>query len=160
MAAPVCIRMPLARRHSPRTFLTAMTIREAKKPLSVGCQLAGCLFVALGISVWLWWRPYSQSQGVVRMEKRLVRGEEVFCPVVYPVQRGELWVADAPSHYREGDIVTVMHLKASFVKPPVSIWNSPTIDFVIGAVFLLAGWGLARRRPDAAEGHNVHERAV
>ena len=94
------------------------------------------------------------------MEKRLVRGEEAFCPVVYPVQRSELWVADAPSHYREGDIVTVMHLKASFVKPPVSIWNSPTIDFVIGVVFLLAGWRLSWRRLDALEGQHVHQPVV
>jgi hypothetical protein len=86
-----------------------MTIRDSRKLLGVGCQLAGCLFVALAINVWLWWRPYSQSQGVVHMEKALVRGEDVLRPVVYPIQRGEWWVVDAPSRYREGDIVTVMH---------------------------------------------------
>jgi hypothetical protein len=137
-----------------------MTIRNSRKLSVVGCQLAGCLFVALAINVWLWWRPYSQSQGIVHMEKRLVRGEEVLCPVVHPVQRAESWVADAPPRYREGDIVTVMHLKASFVKPPVSIWNSPTMDFVIGAVFLLAGGRLSRKRPDAPEGHYVHQPTV
>ena len=142
-----------------------MTIHDAKKPLSVACQLAGCFFVAMGLVVWWWWSPWPRTQGVVRMEPRLERGEEVLKPVVRPVQESErgLWVADLPrfslTRYREGDTVTVILRKKGIVKPPVSLSMSPLPHYIIGGAFLLAGWRLSRRL-DAPEGRHVHEPAA
>jgi hypothetical protein len=141
-----------------------MTTRDAKRMLSVACQLAGCFFVAMGLVVWWWWSPWPRTRGVVRMERALVGGEEVLVPVVQPLRREERWVADLPrsslSRYREGDVVTVIVRKKGIVKPPVSVSMSPSTDFVIGAAFLIVGWRLARRRSDSPAGQHFYERAV
>lgn len=106
----------------------------------------------VGLTVWWSWSSWPKTQGIVRMQKVLLRGEEVLVPVVEPVRPQErgLWVADLPNFrrasYRDGDLVTVIVRKKGIVKPPISVSMSPSTDFAIGAVFFLAGWRLSRTR--------------
>ena len=144
-----------------------MRIGEPCGPVSIGCKVAGGIFIVFGLGVWLYWMQFPRTQGVVRMEPGIERGKDVIRPAVRPVERGEAWVAYPsssifPLRYREGDSVTVLLLgKTAVVKQPLaSVRKSPSTDFLIGGVLLSIGWYLGRSRARTAQTSEFHERAA
>ena len=131
-----------------------MFVGEVQKPLSLGCRVAGWLFVIYGVAVWLYWMEYGQTQGVIRLKPTIERGEEVLRPHVYYARPGNGQIsffypprASLPLRFHDGDTVTVLLLPkgTAVVKPRVSIWKSPPTDFVLGGILLFVGWGFSRR---------------
>jgi hypothetical protein len=113
-----------------------MVTNKTRKFCGEAIQLLGCVFVVLGIFVWIWWLPYFRTQGVVRMEKTL--SEEAV--VAYIHIRSDESIAFSPENlsarYRDGDLISVLARgKAMYVSRPWSIWQSPFISFGIGAAF-------------------------